>query len=43
MLISTAVRAGTRYSPSCQGSVTRRAITGITGRDRITSWMVAST
>ena len=37
MLISTEAPAGTRYSPSCQGTVTVRPITGITGRARMPS------
>ena len=42
MLIATAVPAGTPYSPSRQGTVTRRPIIGITGRERIVSTIVAS-
>jgi hypothetical protein len=37
MLMSTGVFAGTVYSPSRQGTVTRRPIIGITGRERIPS------
>ena len=34
--------AGTAYSPSRQGTVTRRPISGITGRERMLSTIVAS-
>ena len=43
MLISTELSAGTPYSPSRQGTVTMRPMIGITGRERIVSWIVAST
>ena len=43
MLIVTGVSAGTAYSPSRHGTVTRRPIIGITGRERMPSVIVAST
>ncbi len=42
MLTATPVSAGMPYSPSCHGTVTRRPVTGITGRTRIASLIVAS-
>ena len=41
--MSTGEFAGTAYSPSRQGTVTRRPIIGITGRERMASWMTRST
>src|SRR3954449_9939476 len=43
MLIDTGVSAGTTWSPRRQGTVTRRPMIGITGRERIPSWIVCST